>query len=38
LEVMAEFLGKLELIAKCSRIESLVVRDMVTIDSLYIKN
>jgi len=24
--------------AKCSRIESLVVRDMVTIDSLYIKN
>jgi superfamily II RNA helicase len=38
LEVMAEFLGKLELMAKCSRIESLVVRDMVTIDSLYIKN
>ena len=38
LEVMGEFLGKLELMAKCSKIDSLIIRDMVTIDSLYIKN
>ena len=35
---MAEFLGKLELMAKCSKIEDLIIRDMVTVDSLYIQN
>ena len=38
LKVMAEFLGKLELMAKCSKIEDLIIRDMVTVDSLYIQN
>ena len=38
LQVMAEFLGKLELMSKCSKIEDKIIRDMVTVDSLYIKN
>ena len=38
LQVMAEFLGKLELTSKCSKIEDKIIRDMVTVDSLYIKN
>ena len=38
LVIMSELLEKLELMSKASKIEGLIIRDIVTVDSLYIKN
>ena len=38
LVIMSELIEKLELMSKASKIEELIIRDIVTVDSLYIKN